>query len=138
MKKSLIIKILAVLVLIVLIISIILNKSSEHIDEIRVSLYNNKIIKIYDYKSKILINTYDRKYTQDIVEKLSYDKWSASNGLNGDEKKYLLKLYTDEDSDSFAEITIYESNDYISVFIPEKINNKIYKTNNSLKNLFDL
>ena len=31
MKKSLIIKILAVLVLIVLIISIILNKSSEHI-----------------------------------------------------------------------------------------------------------
>ena len=97
-----------------------------------------KIIKLYDYKSKILINTYDRKYTQDIVEKLSYDKWSASNGLNGDEKKYLLKLYTDEDSDSFAEITIYESNDYISVFIPEKINNKIYKTNNSLKNLFDL
>lgn len=111
MKKSLIIKILAVLVLIVLIISIILNKSSEHIDEIRVALDNTKIIKLYDYKSKILINTYDRKYTQDIVEKLSYDKWSASNGLNGDEKKYLLKLYTDEDSDSFAEITIYESND---------------------------
>ncbi len=37
MKKSLIIKILAVLVLILLIISIILNKSSEHIDEIRLA-----------------------------------------------------------------------------------------------------
>ena len=138
MKKSLIIKILAVLVLIVLYVFSTYNSLVRLRNRVRVALDNTKIIKLYDYKSKILINTYDRKYTQDIVEKLSYDKWSASNGLNGDEKKYLLKLYTDEDSDSFAEITIYESNDYISVFIPEKINNKIYKTNNSLKNLFDL
>lgn len=138
MKKNLIIKIAAIALLIILVISIILNKSGEHVDELKASLDNAKIIKVYNYKTKEIINTYNETDTKEIIKKLDYNKWKENNGLNGDEKKYLLKLYSSEDSESIAEIIIHESNEYVTAYVPTKTESKAYKTNHSLKSLFEL
>lgn len=136
MNKSLIIKIIAVLLLIVLIISIILHNSAEHRDVIKEALNDTKIIKVYDYQTKELTDTFLSKDALNLINELNYSTWKESSSLNGDEKKYLLKLYADEDSEDIAEITIYESNDYVSVMIPEKMGEKTFKTNHDLKNIF--
>ncbi len=136
MKKSLLIKIIAVLLLITLVISIILRNSLEHPDYIKEALDKTKIVKVYDYKTKELVSTVAKKDVEDLITELNYAKWKESNPLNGDEKKYLFRFFADEDSEDIAEITIYESADYLSVNIPEKIINKVYKTDHNLEYLF--
>lgn len=133
MKKSLVLKLLAVFLLGALVISIILSNSNEHVDEIKEALDNTKIVKIYDYQTKELLDTYNEKESKEIIKELKYDKWKKSDKLNGDEKAYLLKLYSDEDSEDIAEITLFKSYDYVSVLVFDKVDNETFKVNHDLK-----
>ena len=133
MKKSFILKLIAIILLITLVISIILFNSDEHVDEVKKALDNTKIVKIYNYQTKELLDTYDVKESKDIIKELKYDKWEKSDKLNGDEKVYLQKLYSDEDSEDIAEVTLFESHEYVSVLVYDKIDNEIYKVNHDLK-----
>lgn len=133
MKKSLVLKLLAVFLLGALVISIILSNSNEHVDEIKKALDNTKIVKIYDYQTKELLDTYNEKESKEIIKELKYDKWQKSDKLNGDEKAYLLKLYSDEDSEDIAEITLFKSYDYVSVLVFDKVDNETFKINHDLK-----
>lgn len=133
MKKSLVLKLLAVFLLGALVISIILSNSNEHVDEIKKALDNTKIVKIYDYQTKELLDTYNEKESKEIIKELKYDKWKKSDKLNGDEKAYLLKLYSDEDSEDIAEITLFKSYDYVSVLVFDKVDNETFKINHDLK-----
>lgn len=133
MKKSLVLKLLAVFLLGALVISIILSNSNEHVDEIKEALDNTKIVKIYNYQTKELLDTYNEKESKEIIKELKYDKWKKSDKLNGDEKAYLLKLYSDEDSEDIAEITLFKSYDYVSVLVVDKVDNEIFNVNHDLK-----
>lgn len=137
MKKTLILKITAITLLIVLVISIILNNSHEHVDEVESLLKNAKLIKIYNYQTKELVSSLDEKKTKDTIKKLNYSKWSESSSLNGDEKEYTLKLFEDEDTEEFGIIVLYKSRDYALVNIDGKVNNKVYKINSDIKDIIE-
>lgn len=137
MKKTLILKITAITLLIVLVISIILNNSHEHVDEVESLLKNAKIIKIYNYQTKELVSSLDEKTTKDTIKKLNYSKWSESSSLNGDEKEYTLKLFEDEDTEESGIIVLYKSRDYALVNIDGKVNNKVYKINSDIKDIIE-
>lgn len=137
MKKTLILKVIAIVLLVTLVISIILNNSNEHVDQIEVMLNNTKVIKVYNYQTKELVKKYDENSSKNIITKLNYTKWRESNSLNGDELEYTLKLYDNEDSDDVGTISIYKSKDYVLVTVHDHIENKVYKVNTDIKNLFD-
>lgn len=137
MKKTLILKITAITLLVVLVISIILNNSYEHVDEVESLLKNAKIIKIYNYQTKELVSSLDEKKTKDTIKKLNYSKWSESSSLNGDEKEYTLKLFEDEDTEESGIIVLYKSRDYALVNIDGKVNNKVYKINSDIKDIIE-
>lgn len=137
MKKTLILKITAITLLIVLVISIILNNSHEHVDEVESLLKNAKLIKIYNYQTKELVSSLDEKTTKDTIKKLNYSKWSESSSLNGDEKEYTLKLFEDEDTEESGIIVLYKSRDYALVNIDGKVNNKVYKINSDIKDIIE-
>lgn len=137
MKKTLILKITAITLLIVLVISIILNNSHEHVDEVESLLKNAKIIKIYNYQTKELVSSLDEKKTKDTIKKLNYSKWSESSSLNGDEKEYTLKLFEHEDTEESGIIVLYKSRDYALVNIDGKVNNKVYKINSDIKDIIE-
>lgn len=137
MKKTLILKITAITLLIVLVISIILNNSHEHVDEVESLLKNAKLIKIYNYQTKELVSSLDEKKTKDTIKKLNYSKWSESSSLNGDEKEYTLKLFEDEDTEESGIIVLYKSRDYALVNIDGKVNNKVYKINSDIKDIIE-
>lgn len=137
MKKTLILKVIAIVLLVTLVISIILNNSNEHVDQIEVMLNNTKVIKVYNYQTKELVKKYDENSSKNIITKLNYTKWRESNSLNGDELEYTLKLYDNEDSDDVGTISIYKSKDYALVTVHDHIENKVYKVNTDIKNLFD-
>lgn len=137
MKKTLILKIIAITLLIVLVISIILNNSHEHVDEVEVLLKNTKLIKIYNYQTKELVSSLDEKETKDTIKKLNYSKWKESSSLNGDEKEYTLKLFEDEDTEESGNIVLYKSREYALVNIDGKINDKVYKINSDIKDIIE-
>lgn len=137
MKKTLILKITAITLLIALVISIILNNSHEHVDEVEVLLKNTKLIKIYNYQTKELVSSLDEKETKDTIKKLNYSKWKESSSLNGDEKEYTLKLFEDEDTEESGNIVLYKSRDYALVNIDGKINDKVYKINSDIKDIIE-
>lgn len=137
MKKTLILKVIAIVLLVTLVISIILNNSNEHVDQIEVMLNNTKVIKVYNYQTKELVKKYDENSSKNIITKLNYTKRRESNSLNGDELEYTLKLYDNEDSDDVGTISIYKSKDYVLVTVHDHIENKVYKVNTDIKNLFD-
>lgn len=137
MKKTLILKITAITLLVVLVISIILNNSYEHVDEVESLLKNAKIIKIYNYQTKELVSSLDEKKTKDTIKKLNYSKWSESSSLNGDEKEYTLKLFEYEDTEESGIIVLYKSRDYALVNIDGKVNNKVYKINTDIKDIIE-
>ncbi len=129
MKNTLALKIAAIALLIILVISIILNNSKEHVDEVDLLLKNTKIIKIYNYQTKELTKSLDEKTTKNFIKDLNYSKWHESSQLNGDEKEYLLKLYENEDTEESGELVLYKSKQYVLVNIENKIDNKVYKAN---------
>lgn len=137
MKNTVILKTVAIVLLITLMISIILSNSSEHVDEIDELLKNTKIMKLYNYQTKELTLTYNEKETKEIIKKLEYNKWKESETLNGDEKYYMLKLYDNEDSDDIGSIIFYKSMEYVTVNKENKIENKVYKVNTDIKDLFN-
>ncbi len=137
MKKTLILKITAITLLIALVISIILNNSHEHVDEVEVLLKNTKLIKIYNYQTKELVSSLDENETKDTIKKLNYSKWKESSSLNGDEKEYTLKLFEDEDTEESGNIVLYKSRDYALVNIDGKINDKVYKINSDIKDIIE-
>lgn len=136
MKKNLILKIVAIALLIILVISIVLNISQEHIDETAALLKSTKIIKLYDYQTRELVKTLDEQKSEEIISKLNYKKWKESESLNGDEKKYLLKMYDNDDSEDIGSLVIYESMDYVSITVENKIEDKVYKINTDIKDIF--
>lgn len=133
MKK--ILKIAILVILMIILVSLLLFNTRDYVDEVKETLENTKVVKLYNNKSKEVEKVYDEEQTKELIKKLGYSNWKETKEYNDKEVLYILKLYENEDAENDAAIEVFSNYEIVNV----KINgyeDKLYLTNHNLKSLF--